>query len=293
MGLPEWKIEDMIKFEGWNSNLPAFKKRVDATIKNNPGLTNPIAEKGMNSLAVPPAGNDPVAMQQYAEVTGQNTPQSSAYQAPSLEDTSLAIANAPINYAERLAAPVNQNLPGTPNNASANYQTPSTASVAQSYVDTPTDYYANSLAQNTNAQLMNADIMQNPANANSIAPAVTIDPVTYGPTTNANVPGSTSTGGASTSTGLATSTSTPGVAPASAVDPKTGNPIDAGKWGMSGLGGTLLGAGQLGVGLLSYFDQRKTAKKQRSLMDQQIANNAYALDQKKNFDSKMSSMKFS
>lgn len=46
-------------------------------------------------------------------------------------------------------------------------------------------------------------------------------------------------------------------------------------WGMNGLGGTLLGAGQLGLGLMSYLDQSKTASKQRAIMDQQIASNKY------------------
>ena len=37
--------------------------------------------------------------------------------------------------------------------------------------------------------------------------------------------------------------------------------------------GDMMGVGQLGLGLASYLDQSKTAKKQRELMDQQIANN--------------------
>lgn len=46
--------------------------------------------------------------------------------------------------------------------------------------------------------------------------------------------------------------------------------------GMSGMEATKigLGVGQLGLGLASYLDNKKTAKKQRSLLDQQIANNA-------------------
>lgn len=42
--------------------------------------------------------------------------------------------------------------------------------------------------------------------------------------------------------------------------------MDAGKLG--------LGIGQLGLGLAGYLDASKTAKKQRELMSQQIANNA-------------------
>lgn len=55
--------------------------------------------------------------------------------------------------------------------------------------------------------------------------------------------------------------------------------IDTNKldWGMKGLGGTLLGAGQLGLGLMSYLDQSKTAKKQRAVLDQQIASNDYSM----------------
>jgi len=52
----------------------------------------------------------------------------------------------------------------------------------------------------------------------------------------------------------------------------TGNKLD---WSMKGMGGTLLSAGQLGLGLLGYLDQRKTASKQRALMDQQLAANSY------------------
>jgi hypothetical protein len=48
-------------------------------------------------------------------------------------------------------------------------------------------------------------------------------------------------------------------------------------WGMEGLGGTLLGAGQLGLGIASYLENSKTAGKQRALMDQQITNNKFAL----------------
>lgn len=50
-------------------------------------------------------------------------------------------------------------------------------------------------------------------------------------------------------------------------------------------GGDLLkgamGVGQLGLGVLSYLDQKKTAGKQRELMGQQIAQNKFLLDQAK------------
>ena len=52
-------------------------------------------------------------------------------------------------------------------------------------------------------------------------------------------------------------------------------------WGMKGLGGTALGAGQLGLGVLSYLDQSKTADKQRQLMDQQMAQNTFVLNNAK------------
>ncbi len=48
-------------------------------------------------------------------------------------------------------------------------------------------------------------------------------------------------------------------------------------WGMNGVGGTALGAGQLGLGVMSYLENKKTAGKQRQLMDQQISNNAFVL----------------
>ena len=41
---------------------------------------------------------------------------------------------------------------------------------------------------------------------------------------------------------------------------------------LSSFGGAL-GLGQLGLGALSYLDSKKTAKKQRALMDQQLAEN--------------------
>jgi hypothetical protein len=55
-------------------------------------------------------------------------------------------------------------------------------------------------------------------------------------------------------------------------------------WGMKGLGGTALGLGQLGLGAMSYFEGKKTQKKQRKLMDQQIDSNQYALEHKKKSD---------
>ena len=46
-------------------------------------------------------------------------------------------------------------------------------------------------------------------------------------------------------------------------------------WGTAGNLG--LGAGQLGLGLASYFDTAKTAKVQRNLLNQQYASNAEAI----------------
>ena len=54
-------------------------------------------------------------------------------------------------------------------------------------------------------------------------------------------------------------------------------------WGMEGYGGVALGAGQLGLGVMSYLENSKTADKQRALMDQQIANNKFALGSAKDF----------
>jgi hypothetical protein len=54
----------------------------------------------------------------------------------------------------------------------------------------------------------------------------------------------------------------------------TNKPTD---WGMDGYGGVALGAGQLGLGVMSYLENSKTADKQRALMDQQITNNKFAL----------------
>lgn len=51
--------------------------------------------------------------------------------------------------------------------------------------------------------------------------------------------------------------------------------------GMDALKGGL-GIGQLGLGVMSYLDQSKTAKKQRGLMDQQMRQNSFLLDQAKN-----------
>lgn len=56
-------------------------------------------------------------------------------------------------------------------------------------------------------------------------------------------------------------------------------------WGMKGVGGTMLGAGQLGLGVASYFQQKPVFDKQVQLMDQQIANNKYALSSDKKFKS--------
>ena len=54
-------------------------------------------------------------------------------------------------------------------------------------------------------------------------------------------------------------------------------------WGMEGYGGVALGAGQLGLGVMSYLENSKTADKQRALMDQQITNNKFALGSAKDF----------
>lgn len=55
--------------------------------------------------------------------------------------------------------------------------------------------------------------------------------------------------------------------------------VDTGTdWGMKGVGGTALGLGQLGLGVASYFENKKTTGKQRELMDQQLASNQYTLD---------------
>lgn len=42
-----------------------------------------------------------------------------------------------------------------------------------------------------------------------------------------------------------------------------------------------LGVGQLGLGVASYLENAKTAKKQRELMDQQISSNRFLLNQAK------------
>lgn len=42
--------------------------------------------------------------------------------------------------------------------------------------------------------------------------------------------------------------------------------------------GIALGAGQLGLGVMGYLDNKKTASKQRALLGQQIESNRYALD---------------
>lgn len=46
-------------------------------------------------------------------------------------------------------------------------------------------------------------------------------------------------------------------------------------FGMDGWGGFGLGAGQLGLGLMSYLDNKKTASAQRNLMNQQAKQNDY------------------
>ena len=76
--------------------------------------------------------------------------------------------------------------------------------------------------------------------------------------------------------------STPEVANAVKASTKTSS-TGGTDWGMKGLGGTLLGAGQLGLGIASYFDTKKQNKKSRELMDQQIASNKYSLAATKKF----------
>jgi hypothetical protein len=53
-------------------------------------------------------------------------------------------------------------------------------------------------------------------------------------------------------------------------------------WGMGGYGGMALGVGQLGLGVMSYLDQKKTADKNRALMDQQLASNRELLETRRN-----------
>jgi len=60
-------------------------------------------------------------------------------------------------------------------------------------------------------------------------------------------------------------------------------------WGMGGYGGIALGVGQLGLGALSYFDQKKTGDKNRALMDQQLANNAAIMNTRKERQNDISS----
>lgn len=48
-----------------------------------------------------------------------------------------------------------------------------------------------------------------------------------------------------------------------------------------GYGKVGLGIGQLGLGLAQYFEDKKTAKTQRELMEQQLDTNKWLLDQQK------------
>ena len=52
----------------------------------------------------------------------------------------------------------------------------------------------------------------------------------------------------------------------------------ADSWGMKGLGGTALGLGNLGLGVMSYLDNKKTAEAQRGLMAQQALQNQFVLN---------------
>ncbi len=62
-----------------------------------------------------------------------------------------------------------------------------------------------------------------------------------------------------------------------------GNPIPGSTGGLMGgasltdIGDVTMGLGQLGLGVASYLDTKKTAGKQREIMDQQIAANKYRL----------------
>lgn len=57
-------------------------------------------------------------------------------------------------------------------------------------------------------------------------------------------------------------------------DPAAGG-LQSTDYGMGGLGGAALGLGQLGLGVASYLENKKTSDKQRKLMDQQLASNTY------------------
>jgi hypothetical protein len=52
-------------------------------------------------------------------------------------------------------------------------------------------------------------------------------------------------------------------------------------WGMDGWGGVGLGLGQLGLGIMNYLEMEKTAKLDRQLKNQQIANNDYTMQKRK------------
>ncbi len=61
----------------------------------------------------------------------------------------------------------------------------------------------------------------------------------------------------------------------------TGNEMN---WGMQGYGGLALGAGQLGLGVMSYLDNQKTADAQRKILGQQADNNEYIAAKNKRND---------
>ena len=56
---------------------------------------------------------------------------------------------------------------------------------------------------------------------------------------------------------------------------------DAKNWGINGLGGAVLGGLNFGLGLLSYLDNKKTAKLQRKAMKQTIEANKYNMNKTK------------
>lgn len=61
------------------------------------------------------------------------------------------------------------------------------------------------------------------------------------------------------------------------------------EWGTAGNIG--LGVGQLGLGIVSYFDNKKTADAQRKLLNQQYQNNATEIANKKAYRTALSNMR--
>lgn len=56
-------------------------------------------------------------------------------------------------------------------------------------------------------------------------------------------------------------------------------------WGMDGYGGVALGAANIGLGIASYLDNKKTADAQRAILRQQYDENTYTMAEKKEYDS--------